>query len=1197
MAPAAYSLGATPPLKQRDKSSFRFGRSGAGAAQPLEGPPSPLDSPPRPTQDQQTPTAGAKPGFFRRLAGAGAGGGKNREEDGTGRIPWETSSSPAVLHKKQHGKHQHQQRERAEWSSPPASPASRRPPPPPPPPSHDDRQYKAYPPPPASSSRSLHSPTTRAHRQPYQHHHPHASSTGSSDGYSLLFASGIHNIRKRAADEPAPASAALHRSAASREMDDDDLVSEGEDRAHLSPKKGFRELVKKGSKFSLRSLVHAHGHGHPGAGGATPPDSPTRSQHVSTGGGGGGGSGTSPQTQSLPLPSSGSALAGHGGYGFPPRRPSVSSPRSARYPVEISSPVSRPPLSPAASAPSFSSSSYLTPLPSPRERKLSSTSAATSMWALGGGGEEAPTGKGSVRGKAARLLGEEVVPSGKAAKILGMERKKTVVKKPSAVSLRADSVATSFDRRPSVATTLSAGTYDSPPSSFPSTPGLDTVRSVSSVSTTSKSLKRRSVSDPNLLLSQHHQHQAQMSSASLPPSTPSPPQRAHRNLYEDDDWLWDATAPSTSQTPSPKPTLTTLAEVGPSTTGGLPSPPETSDYAGSSPDYGMRDSVASSTFAFPSSRTSTAGMRDSTIEDFSPSSRVLSLSSVASSSYGIPSTYYPFSISPPPFSPTGLPTPSASHAPGAGSHALAVFTTLDPGASWKQAKRLSPDSIRFSALGVAMGPDAFNTPPRSDSPGSSAASAAASNRTSSAKRPSLGPRGLSASSMGSSSAASTPTSGKHLSLSSSSRHSSSPLPPPPTLPPALPPPPAPLPSSTRPTRSNTLVSVASSHTRRFERTNALEALEGRTVGGAGREAEEAGRGGRKRALEARAGAGRGGPLQALQEETPSRPQRRDRRAAVRESRPFLDLDFSSSDEDEAERESGLEAVEEEQEERRARERSGESTLSAHSSATRTSGSARSRASSSAASLSLGGAPLPPPRSPLPTPPPPSALPPSVAAVTLAPLASLPPAPRSAPPAPPLHPYSRPISPPSSSLPPTPSFSSSSSDPRRLPTIPRTHNRALSAASYASMSSTSSSLPSSSVPVFLVPPQQQQRPFSAMSGGSTYSDSDLFSTFSATERMFPVPPSTMAGGGHTLPFAMPPLSASLPPSRSEPVMGKLSAPPAGSGDEEYRFPPPRTSSRQALNDPFPVPPTGFRNEQAARRQRESGDSFLRLSGRR
>lgn len=217
---------------------------------------------------------------------------------------------------------------------------------------------------------------------------------------------------------------------------EDDLEGGGNvDEASLSPskygsggKKGLRSLVKKGSKFSLRSLVYA-GSGGTGGGESSPPGSPSHSFTFGT-------AGTSPHTPSLSLagPSSPSHHLHLG------RRPSFPPPRSAQaayYPREISAPSSshRPP-------PIHAGGAFLTPLPSPsvvgRERKTSAASVHTApaQWMLGaaGGGEdelivpETPA-IGSVRGKAARVLGEEVVPSGKAAKVLGMERKKTLVKK------------------------------------------------------------------------------------------------------------------------------------------------------------------------------------------------------------------------------------------------------------------------------------------------------------------------------------------------------------------------------------------------------------------------------------------------------------------------------------------------------------------------------------------------------------------------------------------------------------------------------------------------------------------------------------------------------------------------------------------------------------------------------------------------
>ncbi|GAA6015548.1 hypothetical protein JCM10207_008632 [Rhodosporidiobolus poonsookiae] len=845
MAPAAYSLGATPPLTRHDKRHpFSRSTTASSASRP---PPSAfgLDSTnslPDPPSSPTTTLAGSstgssKPGFFRRLAEATSRA-KRGDDRADGRIPWETSSSPAAFAGAGAGA-------RSEPGSPTARRAirgkrsgerslrrraSEE--------EQDDEREDHF-----SVTRTSPSPTTTRFDHPRDRDagrtHARGPSTASSDGYSLLFASGIHNIKKETLSAP-PSTGS--------DLDYDDEPGA----AGLSPTKRLRGIVKKSSKFSLRSLVHPSGGG---SSSPPPPDSPELVPQPSLG------YGSQPAPSPLPSPRRRPSLSSFSGLRSPTRQAFPTSPGAA---LDISSPVA--PRAPPLRA----GGAFLTPLPSPlptylgadaRERKGSAAS-AIAAWALGG---EEGMGKGSVRGKAARLLGEEVVPSGKAARLLGMERKKTLVKKPSAMSLQADSIA-SLDRRPSNATSHSGGaaSYDSPPSSIPPTPGYTPAPPPLSA----RELRRRSVSDPNLLAS------AKVHRAPAPLArTPSPPPaHRHRNLYEEDDDLWDDSAAEASPALSTGLPLFHPSSPEPDAALSSRSPPPTSDYAGSSP----RPSSGRASSTFSLSLNTTLSMSPRSPPTSSPPhgpghERVLSY---ASSSYGIPSTFYPFTplspslSSPPPLqsghsprfssstlssgltSPVQTPSPHHPHLQLHRGSASSAATSA-PFTTYRATRRLSPDSIRFSALGLAMRPESFvaSSASTSSTPSPGSASPVPS------KRPPMGSRTASASSV------------------ATSRRSVSGPPTPSRTPPTSP--------AARTARSDTLFSVASAHTRTNRRGEALEALEGRGAGGAG-----GGQGEGRKALLARSG------LVPLREREDS-----ERRRAVRESRPFLDFEASSEDDE------------------------------------------------------------------------------------------------------------------------------------------------------------------------------------------------------------------------------------------------------------------------------------------------------------
>ncbi|BGP43140.1 hypothetical protein JCM10450v2_007280 [Rhodotorula kratochvilovae] len=591
---------------------------------------------------------------------------------------------------------------------------------------------------------------------------------------------------------------------------------------------GFRRLVHKGSKFSLRSTLGlAPSHSATAAAGSSTPSSPPTSPLSSRS-----------SAFAFPLSSSSGGSSLRSGRDSRARSldglntPFVGTRGYATYPREISNPQSS--RAPGAGG-------FLTPLPIPaalgaRERK--------------GSDEE---GQGSVRGKAARLLGEEIVPSGKAAKILGMERKKTLVKKPSSASLLTADLSDP-GRRPSLA----------PSSAF-------TLASSASHATPAHGhIRQRSLSVParyspeNLLAPLRHY---------LPPP--------HESDDDDlDGHLWQPLTPVT-----PPPTFSQAGED---------SPIETSDYAGSSPTLTRRSH-------------SPTPSRESA-DSFPQTARIASFASSTFCASGIPSFYPASSAAPPDWRNSTWSSRRASDDP-------------DGPPRLPNPKRLSPESIRFSAIfaggrasevfsGGSSGEASPRESVRAGTPRSAGASSAAS------KRPSIGPRSYSA---GSSSGAGTPRRLSTLpegaqagSSSSSSTRSSTSAPPLPAPPPSLPPlPPLPFPPASQPRqhpqRSNTLLSTASSHTRRSQRSHALDALEGRprrvreesaestasTVSAAS--VESIGEM-ERRALEMGGLAAPRAEVEEVDDEpAPDRSPETVTRD-MRESRPFLDLAWSSDDE-------------------------------------------------------------------------------------------------------------------------------------------------------------------------------------------------------------------------------------------------------------------------------------------------------------
>ena len=274
----------------------------------------------------------------------------------------------------------------------------------------------------------------------------------------------------------------------------------------------------------------------------------------------------------------------------------------------------------------------------------------------------------------------------------------------------------------------------------------------------------------------------------------------------------------------------------------------TSDYDGSSPTQTIEKSPLRERRRAPSHSSS----RDS----FPQTARITSFASSTFSAGGIPSFYPASSAAEPEWR-------NSTWSARPDSADVSSGLALDPGPPrLPKPKRLSPESIRFSAIFAGRTSDLFSG--ASASAGGSSSEAASLREGSSAtgarasNRPSLGSRAPSyessrgAGSMRAAQAAELSRAGSPASSSAGSASlfptSAAPstlslpaLPPPvsplPTPPPSRnpPPPPSRPPSSTRPAagrttqprRSNTLLSVASSHTRRSQRSHALDALEGR----------------------------------------------------------------------------------------------------------------------------------------------------------------------------------------------------------------------------------------------------------------------------------------------------------------------------------------------------------------------------------
>ncbi|GAA5864792.1 hypothetical protein JCM1840_004906 [Sporobolomyces johnsonii] len=624
--------------------------------------------------------------------------------------------------------------------------------------------------------------------------------SGSTGGYSLLFANGMHNLHLKQSDSL---------------VVDEESDLEGEPPLYVpasthpaekgAARKGLKQLVqKKGSNFSLRGLM-GRGASHGGGGGSKPMVTTT-------------------------------ALGGRS----PPRSPqSLLAPTGSRRPSVPT--LHRSPRQELTDAPAFLTplATPTLPLPTPSLRDRTTSHPG---WM----GEEGT--KGSVKGKAAKILGEEVVPKGKAARLLGVERKKTLAKKPSTTSL-VDPVAAPASPTSSARTSPSPGAFPftrtplASPSptlqgalsdTFPSSPFNDIA----------KRARRRSASDSF----------ARLIPSSLAP-TPSPPASEEGDVH-----LWglpeSASIPLSSTPPSASADEPVLD---------LDSFPEESDPI---------DSVYAGSIRHMRSRSST----------FSVGVDLRARSTFSSSS----------------------------------------FAPVDGGSSLtRNPQRLSPESFRFSRLvaGAGAGPniDFFTSSADSSPVESRTSSSPAASRSPSAfasKRPSVVPTQRTSSSSSSSSSHRRPLSQPPLpprfarspsltspSLSRSSSFASLAAPPP--IPPAIPLPPIPTTTALTATaagrkRSSTIGSVASSGTRRFQRLHALDALEGRR--GAFEEAPEdaVGRGSRKRAAMVRKlnklteeGARRAAAGQeagVANKENQEHAERR--RAQVRESRSFLNLDWS-----------------------------------------------------------------------------------------------------------------------------------------------------------------------------------------------------------------------------------------------------------------------------------------------------------------
>ncbi|TNY24049.1 hypothetical protein DMC30DRAFT_213923 [Rhodotorula diobovata] len=674
---------------------------------------------------------------------------------------------------------------------------------------------------------------------------------------------------------------------------------------------GFRRLVNKGSKFSLRQTLAPltgglHHHQHQGGTATTSTSPPT----------------SPPLFSRFPSSSSAASFRSRSGSVDLRHQPFVGTRGFATYPREISSPTTRGGAR-AGPGPAPAAFHLVTPVSSPgdlRERKGS-----------GGAGDE--EGKGRVGGKAARFLGEEIVPSGKAAKILGMERKKTLVKKcvSSPLSLLPEA-GPDPRRRPSSASLLTADESDHPvrrQSLVPSTP----YTLASSCPTTPRShARQRSISVPV-----RYAPDALLGGLGISKGSEG-------EGHDDDSWR-----PPTPMTPPP--------------TGPGYSPVETSDYAGSSPARTLQHSP-------PSPRRPRAPSHSSSRDSFPQTARIASFASSTFCPSGIPSFYPASSTAPPEWRNSTWSTSGGQGDADASDPDGDAPLARDGPPRLPKPKRLSPESIRFSAIFAGRSSEVFGSSsaggssgeasPRDSSSGVGTAGVGARG----VKRPSLGPRGGSyGSSTGRNSSA-----GKRVgqapheaaartdSATSSSRGSASLLPPIASLP-ALPPPASPLPTPPPscppfsrpplahpdpsssppppPQRSNTLLSVASLHTRLSQRSHALDALEGRPrarvkvrARRAREDSAESGGGGSSvdviGAMERRAlavgglvgGASDGGEEPEEVEDEEEEGEDEDEqlptsgRAAgdgvrlARKSRPFLDFEWSSDDDAEEEGNAG-----------------------------------------------------------------------------------------------------------------------------------------------------------------------------------------------------------------------------------------------------------------------------------------------------
>ncbi|GAA5940599.1 hypothetical protein JCM3775_004740 [Rhodotorula graminis] len=525
---------------------------------------------------------------------------------------------------------------------------------------------------------------------------------------------------------------------------------------------GFRRLVTKGSKFSLRSTFapltgnHPHAREHSGST-TSPPTSP-------------------PLSSRFPSTSSAASFRSRSGSTDLRHQPFAGTRGFATYPGEISSPTgSRVGPAPVALL-------LATPLPSPAEHDFDWASSAT----------QNEGGPGRVGGKAARFLGEGVVPSGKAAKLLGMERKQTLVKKPSSASLLTADLSDHMHRQSLV-----------PSTSFGSSTS-------SRVSTPYSHARQRSISVPV-----RYSPGALLGGLGI--------SNGCGGEYDDDFWR-----PATPLTPPS--TLPHSAFI-------------TSDYDGSSPTQTIENSPVRERRRAPSHSSS----RDS----FPQTARITSYASSTFSPSGIPSFYPASSAAEPDWR-------NSTWSARPDSADVSAGLALDPGPPrLPKPKRLSPESIRFSAIFAGRTSDVFSG--TSASAGGSSSEAASGRERAPARasrQPSLGSRATSYESSGeegsgraidvlrtdSPASWSTGSASAFPVTAAPSTLSLPALPPPvsplPTPPPSRTPPPPPSsspPSSTRlhagrttqPRRSNTLLSVASSHTRRSQRSHALDALEGR----------------------------------------------------------------------------------------------------------------------------------------------------------------------------------------------------------------------------------------------------------------------------------------------------------------------------------------------------------------------------------